>query len=94
MALLRRGSHLKDTNEDAPVSLERRRSEFASKISTPLSHRLHLGQPTQVDETEITGDCKEINRDSRGLFLLAQTCCPDSGDVHTARDRLERIKWR
>ena len=52
-----------------------------------------VSQP-QVDETEIMGDRVEITGDSRVLFLLAQTCCDGPVDVHTARDRLERIKWR
>ena len=59
-----------------------------------LSRRSHSVSPPQVDETEITGDHTEINGDSRVLFLLTRTCAPDPGDIHTARDRRERIKWR
>ena len=50
----------------------------------------------QGDRTEIAcmhGDRMEIVGESWSLLLLTQTCCHDQGDVCTARDRLERIKW-
>ena len=63
-----------------------------TEMNPTLSRRAHSVIPPQVDEMKITGDHMEINGDSRVLFLLTQTCDPDPGDIHTARNRRERIK--
>ena len=76
------------------MSQERRLSGLSPKMSRRSAVESRSVSQPQVDETEITGDRVEITGDSRVLFLLAQTCCGGPVDVHTARDRLERIKWR
>ena len=54
------------------VSQERRRSGFTPKMSRHSVVGSVSVSPPQVEETEITGDQTEINRDNQRLFLLAQ----------------------
>ena len=76
------------------MSQERRLSGLSPKMIRRSAVKSRSVSQPQVDETEIMGDRVEITGDHRVLFLLAQTCCGGPLDVHTARDRLERIKWR
>ena len=92
--LLRHGITLVGILKVVTVSHELHRSGFAPKMSRHSAVGSISVSPPQVDETEITGDRVEINEDSRVLFLLRQTFAPDPGDIHAARDRRERIKWR